>query len=150
MHSFAGREFVNRHEYHDGPGVTLHVFDGNYVEASNAAKRFAAEQGLIFEGGFFNYARREGLKTAYLEAYDAIPDGPDVVVQAVASGMGLYGGHRGMREYQRLGRLHKTPSFRLYPTRYVRPNGLRLQCMARTSFGSGTSSRTPTALLLRY
>jgi threonine synthase len=111
MHSFAGKEFVNRHDYHDGPGVTLHVIDGNYVEASNAAKRFAAEQGLIFEGGFFNYARREGLKTAYFEAYDAIPEGPDVVVQAVSSGMGLYGGYRGMREYQRLGRLHKTPRF---------------------------------------
>jgi threonine synthase len=111
MHSFTGREFVDRHEYHDDPGVTLYVVDGNYVDASNAAKRFAAEQGLIFEGGFFNYARREGLKTAYLEAYDAIPDGPDVVVQAVASGMGLYGGYRGMREYQRLGRLHKTPRF---------------------------------------
>jgi threonine synthase len=111
MHSFTGMEFVDRHEYHDDPGVTLHIIDGNYVEASNAAKRFAAEQGLIFEGGFFNYARREGLKTAYFEAYDAIPDGPDVVVQAVASGMGLYGGYRGMREYQRLGRLHKTPRF---------------------------------------
>jgi threonine synthase len=111
MHSFTGREFVDRHEYHDDPGVTLHVVDGNYVDASNAAKRFAADRNLTFEGGFFNYARREGLKTAYLEAYDAIPDGPDVVVQAVASGMGLYGGYRGMREYQRLGRLHKTPRF---------------------------------------
>jgi len=111
MHTFTGREFVDRLEYHDGPGVALHVIDGDYVEASNDAKRFAADQGLIFEGGFFNYARREGLKTAYFEAYDAIPDGPDVVVQAVASGMGLYGGYRGMREYQRLGRLHRTPRF---------------------------------------
>lgn len=111
LHSFAGRDFVDRHEYHDHPGVELHVIDGTYVDASNAAKKFAASQGLIFEGGFFNYARREGLKLAYLEAYDAIPGGPDVIVQAVSSGMGLYGGYRGMREYQRLGRLAKTPRF---------------------------------------
>ena len=39
------------------------------------------------------------------------PEEPDVVVQAVSSGMGLYGGYRGMREYQRLGRLQKTPRF---------------------------------------
>jgi threonine synthase len=52
MHSFAGREFVDRHDYHDGPGVTLHVIDGNYVEASNAAKRFAADRGLILREDF--------------------------------------------------------------------------------------------------
>jgi threonine synthase len=111
MHSFAGKEFVHRHDYHEHPQIILHEIDGTYVEASNRAKSFAISNGLVSEGGFFNYARREGLKLAYLEAYDAIPGGPDVVIQAISSGMGLYGGYRGMREYQRLGKLQKTPRF---------------------------------------
>ena len=111
-HLFCGRAFASRNAYCDHPRVHLHVVDGDAVQAEAAARQFAQAQGLLFEGGFFNVARREGLKLAYLEAFDQLaPAEPDVVVQAVSSGMGLYGGYRGMREYQKLGRLHKTPRF---------------------------------------
>jgi threonine synthase len=111
-HLFCGQAFAARNAYCDHPRVHLHVVQGDAVQAEAAARQFAQTQGLLFEGGFFNVARREGLKLAYLEAFDQLaPDEPDVVVQAVSSGLGLYGGYRGMREYQKLGRLHKTPRF---------------------------------------
>jgi threonine synthase len=112
VHLFCGHEFAARNAYCDHPRVHLHVVHGDAVRSEAVARQFAKDQGLLFEGGFFNVARREGLKMAYLEAFDQLaPDEPDVVVQAVSSGMGLYGGYRGMREYQQLGRLHKTPRF---------------------------------------
>ena len=112
VHLFCGREFAPRNAYCDHPRVHMHVVEGDAVHSEVMARKFAQEHGLTFEGGFFNVARREGLKLAYLEAFDALaPDEPDVVVQAVSSGMGLYGGYRGMREYQQLGRLQKTPRF---------------------------------------
>jgi threonine synthase len=111
VHLFCGRNWVHRYEYCDYPNVHLHVIDGDFVAAGEAARRFALEYDLIFEGGFFNLARREGLKLAYLEAFDQLPDEPAVVVQAVSSGMGLYGAYKGVREYQCLRRLESTPRF---------------------------------------
>jgi threonine synthase len=111
VHLFCGKAFLDRHAYYDHPHVRLHVVDGDFVSADVTARQFAREHGLIFEGGFSNLARREGLKLAYLEAFDQLPDEPAVIVQAVSSGMGLYGAYRGVREYQQLGRLRDTPRF---------------------------------------
>ncbi|MGW1508513.1 threonine synthase [Streptomyces sp. NPDC002394] len=110
-HLFAGRDFVDRHQYTDHPGVTLHVVDDDFVGAAKAGRAYADEHGLVFEGGFFNSARREGLKLAYLEAYDQMPEEPAVVVQAISSGMGVYGAHKGAREYLEMGRLRRMPRF---------------------------------------
>ncbi|WP_053690714.1 threonine synthase [Streptomyces sp. WM6372] len=110
-HLFAGRDFLDRHQYTDHPGVELHVIDDDFVAAAAAGRAFAAEHGLLFEGGFFNSARREGLKLAYLEAYDEMPLPPAVVFQAVSSGMGVYGAHKGAREYLAMGRLPALPRF---------------------------------------
>lgn len=111
LHLFCGKDFVHRHAHHDHPNIQLHVVDGNFVDAGKAAQKYAKENNLVFEGGFFNLARREGLKLAYLEAFDQMPEEPDVVIQAVSSGMGLYGAYRGAREYLKLGRLSKLPKF---------------------------------------
>jgi threonine synthase len=110
-HLFAGRDFVDRHQYTDHPGVQLHVVDDDFVGAAKAGWVFAAKHGLLFEGGFFNSARREGLKLAYLEAYDQMPRDPAVVVQSISSGMGMYGAHKGAREYLAMGRLGALPRF---------------------------------------
>jgi threonine synthase len=108
-HLFSGADWARRHQHCDHDGVSLHVIDGTFVGAGAAAKQFAFDHAITWEGGFFNPARREGLKLAYLEAFDQLPREPSVVIQAISSGMGLYGCWRGINEYQQLGRLAATP-----------------------------------------
>lgn len=108
-HFFAAPDFVERHTHFDHPGATLHIVEGDFVAAGQQAKAFAADKGITWEGGFFNWARREGLKLAYLEAFDQMPRTPDVVAQAISSGMGVVGAQKGVEEYQRLGRLSRQP-----------------------------------------
>jgi threonine synthase len=111
LHVFVGRDFVDRLNYADHPRVLTHVVDGEFVTAGRVGERFAQDNGCFWEGGFFNLGRREGLKLAYLEAYDEMPVEPDFVFQAVSSGMGLVGAFKGAVEYRELGRLSKLPSF---------------------------------------
>ncbi|MDJ0105747.1 pyridoxal-phosphate dependent enzyme [Rhodococcus erythropolis] len=110
-HFFCGREFATEHDLVPDEQLSLTIVDGDYASASRAAQRYAAQHGLIWEGGFFNWARREGLKLAYLEAFDAMDVQPDVVVQAVSSGMGIMAAHKGAREYVETGRLEVIPRF---------------------------------------
>ncbi|NUR59055.1 MAG: pyridoxal-phosphate dependent enzyme [Catenulispora sp.] len=111
LHVFVGRAFLNRLNYADHPRVITHVVDGEFVTAGRVGERFAQDNGYFWEGGFFNLGRREGLKLAYLEAYDEMQAEPDFVFQAVSSGMGLVGAYKGAVEYRELGRLRKVPSF---------------------------------------
>ncbi|MBB5960588.1 threonine synthase [Saccharothrix tamanrassetensis] len=113
-HFFCGAGFVADQRFPTDDRISLTPVDGCYAEASDAAVRFAHERGLTWEGGFFNWARRAGLKLTYLEAYDALRaagTAPDVVVQAVSSGMGIMAAHRGTEEYLDLGRLSARPRF---------------------------------------
>ncbi|GAA2552800.1 threonine synthase [Streptomyces koyangensis] len=108
---FCGEDFVRNHAVAQDERTSLTVVAGSYVAASAEAGRFAAARGLHLDAGFFNWARREGLKLAYLEALDAMDRTPDVVVQAVSSGMGMLAAHKGMREYLALGELDRVPRF---------------------------------------
>ncbi|MFJ9554128.1 pyridoxal-phosphate dependent enzyme [Nocardiopsis sp. NPDC101807] len=108
-HFFCGREFAGDHRAEPGERTPLTVVDGSYAEASRAAQRFAEDNGLVWEGGFFNWARREGLKLTYLEAFDSMDVQPDVVVQAVSSGMGMLAARKGAEEYVATGRLTAVP-----------------------------------------
>jgi threonine synthase len=110
-HFFCGRDFTDGHEIAQSERTSLTVVDGDYTAAGRVAQEFAAANRLIWEGGFFNWARREGLKIAYLEAFDQMPVQPDIVVQAISSGMGIMAAHKGAREYLRLGRLTAIPKF---------------------------------------
>lgn len=109
MHIFCGEEFVDRLNFEDAPNVRVYSVRGSFVRAGKAAKEFADQEGLVFEGGFFNPARREGLKLAYLESFDAMPSPPSVIIQATSSGMGLYGAYKGVAEYRAMGRLTAIP-----------------------------------------
>jgi threonine synthase len=109
LHIFCGEEFVDRLNFRDAPNVRVYSVPGSFVRAGKAAKEFAEREGLVFEGGFFNPARREGLKLAYLESFDAMPCPPAVIIQATSSGMGLYGAYKGVAEYRALGRLTAVP-----------------------------------------
>lgn len=108
-HFFCGTDFAGFQNFQPDDQVTLTVVAGNYAEASVAARGFARDNGLCWEGGYFNWARRDGLKIAYLEAFDAMDREPDVVVQAISSGMGMAAARKGIGEYLRLGRLTRMP-----------------------------------------
>jgi threonine synthase len=108
-HFFGGTDFSGEWGIERGDRVHLHRVDGSYAEASRRAQEFAERHGLFWEGGFFNWARREGLKLAYLESLDAMPVTPTVVVQAISSGMGMMAAHKGLTEYRRMGRLSVLP-----------------------------------------
>lgn len=109
MRLFCGAQFVEDHRIPEGAQIDMTVVDGDYAEAGEAAQRYAAEQGLVWEGGFFNWARREGLKLGYLESFDAMPTAPETVVQAVSSGMGMLAAYKAALEYRALGRLPAVP-----------------------------------------
>ncbi|GAA1329753.1 threonine synthase [Saccharothrix algeriensis] len=113
-HFFCGADFLGDQRFSPGERVSLTCVDGCYATASAVAVRFAGDRGLTWEGGFFNWARREGLKLTYLEAYDAMRaagTAPGVVVQAISSGMGVVAAHKGTEEYLALGRLPARPRF---------------------------------------
>ncbi|MGW4210329.1 threonine synthase [Lentzea sp. NPDC004789] len=111
VHVFVGEEFLSRLSYPDHPRVRTWVVSGGFGAAERAALEFARDSGVPAEGGFFNPARRDGLKLAYLEAFEQMPVAPRFVFQAVSSGMGLVGGHKGAHEFHRLGLLPRVPSF---------------------------------------
>ena len=111
LHIFVGEAFVSRLAYPDHPRVRTWVVPGGFGAAEAASVRFARERGLPAEGGFFNPARRDGLKLAYLEAFTQMPVAARFVFQAVSSGMGLVGGHKGAHEFHALGLLPHVPSF---------------------------------------
>jgi cysteate synthase len=72
-----------------GPSVRIiAVEDGTYDDAIALAKRIAALDGFVAEGGVRNVARRDGMGTILLAAVDAIGGMPDVYVQAVGSAAG--------------------------------------------------------------
>lgn len=111
VHVFVGSDWLTRLNYPDSANVFTYSLDTTFVGASDASKLFSNAHGLHAEGGFFNLGRREGLKLAYLEAFDQMTQGPEVVVQAISSGMGLLGGYKGAIEYHKLGRLTRVPRF---------------------------------------
>ncbi len=79
------------------------------MEAYGEALNFATRRGVVSERGFFNPARRAGLKTAYLEAAEAVEGPVDWHVQAVSSAMGVYGTYRGAKELLAMGRTSSLP-----------------------------------------
>lgn len=111
LHIFAGEKFTYRLNYLDHPQISTHAVSGTFVGAGAAAQEFAKANSLFWEGGFFNYARREGLKMCYIEAYQQMPVAPTHVFQSISSGMGLLGGYKGAVELSRKGLLDNIPSF---------------------------------------
>jgi threonine synthase len=109
MHLFMGEAFRARFRY-EGPGVEVHALDGmDFSDAFKHARDLAHARGLPFEGGFFNPARREGLKTAYFEAVDQIPGDIDWYFQASSSAMGVNGTAKGAGELLAMGRIRRIP-----------------------------------------
>ena len=104
-------EFEGRVNYLDSPQVEHQVLEGSsFAEAFLFAARFALENGLVAERGFFNPGRREGLKMAWCEATDQAQRPIDWYVQAVSSGMGVYGTYKAAQELKQLGHIERLPA----------------------------------------
>jgi threonine synthase len=110
MYLFTAENFINRVQHADGEQVVSFGLRGaSFVEAFQCAAEFAKRQGLMSERGFFNPGRREGLKLAFLEATEQVPEPIDWYVQAVSSAMGVYGTYKGARELFHMGRIRQLP-----------------------------------------
>ena len=110
VYLFAGEEFVPRHAFCDHDQVVLFgLRDATFVDACTVSYAYGERHGFAPERGFFNLARREGLKLAFFEATEQIPGTIDWYVQAISSAMGVYGVHKGAAELVALGRIERAP-----------------------------------------
>ena len=107
---FTAEKFVRRVQHADNPQVRHFGIRGaSFVQAFEYAGAYARQYGLVSERGFFNPGRREGLKLAFLEATEQVPQTIDWYVQAVSSAMGVYGVYKGAKELLGLRRLQRLP-----------------------------------------
>ena len=107
---FTGERFVSRVSYIDRAVVEHFVLRGaTFVEAAAFSREYAHRHRLEVDRGFFNPARREGLKLAFFEASEQIDRPIDRYVQAVSSGMGVYGVYKGAKELLALGKIERLP-----------------------------------------
>lgn len=111
MRLYIGEDFESRLRFaKDNPAVDVRVVPtSSFAQAFDVARAEAKRAGLVFEAGFFNPARREGLKLALFEAVDQVPETVTHYVQAVSSAMGLHGSWKGARELHALGRISCRP-----------------------------------------
>jgi len=110
IYIFTGEDFLHRVNFEENEQVVVFGLRGaTFVEAFAEAAVFAQRKGIVSERGFFNPSRREGLKTAFFEAAEAIDRPIDVFVQAVSSAMGVYGTYKGAKELLALGKISKLP-----------------------------------------
>lgn len=108
LHIFVGERFADRVRF-EADNVQLHAVPGGLEAAQRAAQGFSRETGIPQEGGFFSIPKREGLKLAYLEAIDQMPEEPAVVVQAVSSAIGIWSAHRAFQQGQAMGKIRRLP-----------------------------------------
>lgn len=110
LYLFTAEQFVPRVQHADHDQVThFGMRDASFVDAASYAGNYARQHGLVSESGFFNPGRREGLKLAFLEASEQVPQPIDWYVQAVSSAMGVYGAYKGAGELLKLNRLQRLP-----------------------------------------
>jgi len=110
MSLFTASEFQDRVNYPSSEQIDHYVLENSsFAEAFNDAAEFAHQRGYTAERGFFNPGRREGLKLAWFEATDQIEQPIDWYVQAVSSGMGVYGTYKGAGELLKMGHINRLP-----------------------------------------
>jgi threonine synthase len=90
-------------QFFDPQFAKVYLFDGSNDECIVEAKRLSAQMGIGAEGGFSNYARREGLKLFGLELALCWDRRCDWYVQPVAGGIGVYSLHKAFRDIGRRG-----------------------------------------------
>lgn len=71
--------------------------DSDYSDAIRFAEMLACQPGFVLEGGAKNVARRDGLGTLLLNAFETIGRMPDYYFQAIGSGAGAIAVHEAAR-----------------------------------------------------
>jgi threonine synthase len=89
--------------------LTVIEAPGTYAQAHAHARATAVARGIHYEEGFFSVGRREGLKTAYLDALLEMAEPPTVIVQSISSGMGLLAADRAIDHLLQQGTLLSRP-----------------------------------------
>jgi threonine synthase len=110
MFLFTGEDFLHRLNFRESDQVVLFgLRNATFVEAFQEGIEYAKRRGVVSERGFFNPARREGLKLAFMEATEQVDRPIDWYVQAVSSAMGVYGTYKGAKELLQMGRTDRLP-----------------------------------------
>jgi len=91
MHCFIAEDFLPRHRFMDSPNIIMHTVNSKYDSAQKQALKFANENNVYHDGGYFSVAKRAGLAMAFLEAWEESKTNIDYYFQAVSSGMGALG-----------------------------------------------------------
>jgi threonine synthase len=91
MHCFVGEDFLSRHRYMDSSNIVIHKLNSKYDSAQQQALKFASENNVYHDGGYFSVAKRAGLAMAFLESWEESKITYDYYFQAVSSGMGVLG-----------------------------------------------------------
>jgi len=108
VHTFAAHLHAHRLLF-NGRHSSIHIAKTDLVETEAVAKQFAVDNGIHYEGGFFNPFRREGLKTSYMEGMEQLDWNVDVVIQGISSGMGILAADSAFRQLQAGGLIAKPP-----------------------------------------
>jgi threonine synthase len=110
MHLFVGDEFLNRVNVVGAPNLIIYwLKNGTFVEAHKAAAWFAKQSRIPSARGIFFFGQREGLKTAFFEATEQIPEPIDVYIQGVSSALGVYSTYKGAKQFLGLGKIPHMP-----------------------------------------
>ncbi len=110
MHLFVGDEFLSRVNVVGAENLIVYwLKNGTFVDAHKAAAWFAKQSGITSARGIFFFGQREGLKTAFFEAVDQVPEPIDVYIQGVSSALGVYSTYKGATQYLGLGKIPKMP-----------------------------------------
>jgi threonine synthase len=110
LYLFTAEDFISRVQHAEHEQVEhFGMRNASFVDAFEYSSIYARDHGLISERGFFNLGRREGLKLAFFEASEQIPDPIDWYVQAISSAMGVYGTYKGAQELHTLKRIDRLP-----------------------------------------
>ncbi|MBX7244280.1 MAG: pyridoxal-phosphate dependent enzyme [Candidatus Sumerlaeaceae bacterium] len=110
MNIFVGDEFLRRLNWVGAPNVKVFwLKNGTFVDAQNAAKWYADQNGFTSERGFFFFGKREALKVAYMEAVEQIPKPIDHYFQGASSAMGIYSTYKASLQLQQIGRIKNLP-----------------------------------------
>lgn len=110
MHLFVGDEFLNRVNVVGAPNLVVYwLKNGTFVDAHKAAAWFAKQSGITSARGIFFFGQREGLKTAFFEAVEQIPEPIDVYIQGVSSALGVYSTYKGALQFHGLGKIPRLP-----------------------------------------
>lgn len=110
MHCFVAEDFIARYRYMDSPNIIMHRLMPGYDSAQTQALKYAKDEHVHHDGGYFSTAKRAGLGMAFLEAWEQSKVNFDYYFQAVSSGMGVLGVYEIASKMKESGLINSVPA----------------------------------------